>query len=291
MEQSHAYKAYDLHSHSTASDGDLTPGALVDAAYAAGVRCLALTDHDTLSGLVEARQAASRYQDMVFIDGIELTCQWQGRVVHLLGLGIDPAAAAFEQYLDNLTRLRQERAVRIAEKLTKKGLPDLLPAAMQVAGAGQVGRPHFAQAMVEAGLVSDRNKAFELYLGQGKVGDVKASWPELEEAVSLVLGAGGQAIVAHPTKYNFTFTRIRALMARLKELGGAGFEVSYPGVTPNHLRDLLRLADLQDYWVSAGSDFHSPEQRWTRLGHFPAFKAGRHILERLLQSKQAVSAG
>ncbi|WP_343222602.1 PHP domain-containing protein [Marinobacterium ramblicola] len=273
---------YDLHTHSTASDGSLEPEALVREAYAAGVRCLALTDHDTLAGLSRARQAASELDGMHFIDGVELTCLWNGRVIHLLGLGIDPDFAGFGGYMEQLNNLRNERAEEIARKLVKKGLPDLLADARSNAGQGQIGRPHFAQAMVERRLVLTPQQAFDNWLGQGKVGDVKACWPTLESAVGLVKQAGGFAVIAHPTKYNFTFTRLRALVDDLLAAGGDGVEVSYPGVTPNHLRDLLLLAKRKVLSVSAGSDFHSPEQRWTALGRFPPFSAAAHLLRSLL---------
>ncbi|SEG71447.1 PHP domain-containing protein [Marinobacterium lutimaris] len=269
---------YDLHTHSTASDGALSPAALVEAAYNAGVRQFALTDHDTLDGLPEAQKAAAAYGDMEFYPGVELTCLWQRRVIHLLGIGINVEASQCVDYMDRLRRLRDERAEKIAAKLEKKGLPDLLPDAQKNAGAGQIGRPHFAQAMLERGMVSTAQQAFDLWLGSGKAGDVKAEWPSLEEAVQLVKSAGGYALVAHPTKYKLTFTRLRALMDNLVAAGGDGLEVSYPGVTPNHLRDLLNLAQRKSLVISAGSDFHSPKQRWTALGRFPSFEGERHLL-------------
>ncbi|TCK03051.1 PHP domain-containing protein [Marinobacterium mangrovicola] len=275
--------AYDLHSHSTASDGALSPAALVEAAYAAGVRQFALTDHDTLEGLYEAREAARQHSDMEFFPGVELTCLWQRRVIHLLGIGIDTEASQCADYMARLRRLRDERAEKIAEKLEKKGLPNLLAEAQENAGDGQIGRPHFAQAMLKRGMVSTPQQAFDLWLGAGKAGDVKAEWPSLEEAVQLVKSAGGYALVAHPTKYKLTFTRLRALTDDLVAAGGDGLEVSYPGVTPNHLRDLLNLAERKSLVISAGSDFHSPEQRWTALGRFPSFEGGRHLLSYLSQ--------
>ncbi|WP_432696357.1 PHP domain-containing protein [Marinobacterium sp. YM272] len=272
------YAGYDLHTHSTASDGALAPAALVRAAYEAGVRQLALTDHDTLAGLDEAAREASGYEDMQFYPGVELTCIWRGRVIHLLGVGIDPQAPVFVDYMKELRCLRAARAEKIAERLVKKGLPDILEAARKIAGSGQIGRPHFAQALIDKGVVTTAQQAFDLWLGAGKAGDVKAEWPSLEEAVHLVKSASGYALVAHPTKYNMTFTRLRELMDAVIQAGGDGLEVSYPGVTPNHLRDLLNLADRKSLLVSAGSDFHSPAQRWTALGRFSAFTSSRHLL-------------
>lgn len=275
---------YDLHTHSTASDGTLSPAALVEAAYSAGVRQFALTDHDTLDGLQEAREAVALCPDMEFFPGVELTCLWQRRVIHLLGIGIDTDSPPCVEYMNELRRLRDERAEKIAAKLEKKGLPNLLAEAKENAGAGQIGRPHFALAMLRRGMVSTAQQAFDLWLGAGKAGDVKAEWPSLEEAVQLVKSAGGYALVAHPTKYKLTFTRLRALMDDVVAAGGDGLEVSYPGVTPNHLRDLLNLAQRKSLVISAGSDFHSPEQRWTALGRFPSFEGGHHLLSYLSQA-------
>ncbi|MBT00131.1 MAG: phosphatase [Oceanospirillaceae bacterium] len=281
------YPSYDLHCHSLASDGALAPDALVHRAYEAGVRVLALTDHDSLDGLAAAREAAGALDGFRLIDGIELTCLWERRVVHLLGLGVDPEAPGWAEYLANLRRLREERAERIAHKLVKAGLPDLLEVARRNAGDGQIGRPHFAQALVDMGRVSTAQQAFDCWLGRGKVGDVKALWPTLEEAVAQVKRARGFAVIAHPTKYNLTFSRLRTLVKDMLAAGGDGIEVSYPGVTPNHLRDLQLLAEREALWASAGSDFHSPEQRWTALGRFPAFKSSRHLLDVLIPNYTA----
>ena len=258
----------------------MAPAELVRAAAAAGVQVLALTDHDTLDGLEEARQAAGEVA-IRLIDGVELTCLWNRRVIHLLGLGIDPRAPGWGDYLNTLRILRDRRAETIAARLVGRGLPDLLADARAVAGSAPVGRPHFAQAMLNRGLVGSMQQAFDSWLGQGQVGDVKAQWPELAQAVRQIKAADGYAVIAHPTKYKMTFTRLRALVADLLAAGGDGIEVSYPGVTPNHLRDLQQLADRQGLWVSAGSDFHSPSQRWTALGRFARFSSERHLLKRL----------
>lgn len=271
---------YDLHSHSRASDGSLSPTELVQAAADAGVRLLALTDHDTLDGLAEARQAAVE-AGIRLVDGIELTCSWNRRVIHLLGLGIDPQAPSWTLYLRRLRQLREARAEAIAARLVGQGLPDLLPEAQRLAGSASIGRPHFAQVMVDRGLVATPRQAFDTWLGQGRIGDVKAQWPELAEAVAQIKSSGGHALIAHPTKYKMTFTRLRQLAADLVAAGGDGVEVSYPGVTPNHLRDLLQMAERQQLWVSAGSDFHSFSQRWTALGRFADFTSERHLLKRL----------
>lgn len=272
---------FDLHMHSNVSDGALAPADLMQRAADAGVELIALTDHDTIAGLDEAR-AAAQAQGMKFINGVELTADWRGRVVHLVGLNFDASAAAFETYMQNLMTLRDDRAREIARKLHKKGLPEnLYELAREHAGDSQIGRPHFAKALLDLGKVSSMQEAFDCYLGQGTPGDVKATWPSYKQAIELIDSAGGVVVLAHPTKYNFTFTKIRELMTDLLEAGAVGLEVSFPGVTPGHQHELIKLAKQRDCFVSAGSDFHSPDQRWTSLGRYPEFTAERLIIERL----------
>lgn len=272
---------FDLHMHSNVSDGALAPAELMQRAADAGVQMLALTDHDTIGGLGEARAAAESL-GMLFVNGVELTADWRGRVVHLVGLSFDASAPAFDQYMQNLMQLRDDRAREIARKLHKKGLPENLYDLARVhAGDSQIGRPHFAKALLDLGKVSSMQEAFDCYLGQGTAGDVKATWPSYSEAIDLIKSAGGFVVLAHPTKYNFTFTKIRELMTDLLDAGAVGLEVSFPGVTPGHQHELIKLAQQRQCYVSAGSDFHSPDQRWTSLGRYPEFTAERLITERL----------
>ncbi|MBP0048475.1 PHP domain-containing protein [Marinobacterium sp. AK62] len=268
---------FDLHMHSTASDGALSPQELVELASENGVKLLALTDHDTLSGLDEAA-ATARQCGIRFVPGVELTCRWNTRVIHLLGLGIDPAHEGWKGYIENLEGLRQARAEKIAKRLVAKKLPeDLLARAQALAGSGQIGRPHFARALIEAGIVSTESEAFDRYLGQGKPGDVKAEWPDMHEAIEQVKASGGFALLAHPTKYNLTFSRLRILVKELGNAGADGFEVAYPGVSQEQIRLLMRMADQHDMYVSAGSDFHTPANRWTHLGRFPQVDTPRQL--------------
>ncbi|MEE3170206.1 MAG: PHP domain-containing protein, partial [Pseudomonadota bacterium] len=162
----------DLHCHSTASDGALSPAALVARAAEKGVTHLALTDHDTISGLSEAATAA-RAHDIQLIPGTELSCLWKSRTIHIVGLDFDPAnpglLAALEQQNDN----RWARARMIASRLEKLAVPDLLDRATVRAGGDVPGRPHFAEVLVEQGVVRNAAQAFKRYLGTGKAGDVK----------------------------------------------------------------------------------------------------------------------
>ncbi|WP_409525095.1 PHP domain-containing protein [Nitrincola sp. MINF-07-Sa-05] len=272
---------YDLHCHSTASDGLLSPFELIDEADARGVLYLALTDHDTLGGLEAARAAVSD-KALSLINGVELTCTWQRHCIHVLGLGFDADSSCFKPYLARLDALRLERAERIARKLEQKRLPNLLQEALAIAAGGQIGRPHFAAALINAGIVETAQEAFERFLGRNKAGDVKVDWPNIEEAVSVVKAAGGLSAIAHPTKYNLTFTKIRQLCDDFKSMGGDGLEISYPGVIPDHTRELQRIASQRGLLVSGGSDFHSNNNRWSALGRFPPLPIGEgHLLHAL----------
>jgi len=272
---------YDLHCHSTASDGLLSPSELINEADARGVLYLALTDHDTLGGLAAARAEASG-RALNLINGVELTCVWQRHCIHVLGLGFDADASCFEPYLTRLDELRLERAERIARRLEQKRLPNLLEAALAIAAGGQIGRPHFAAALINAGIVETAQEAFDRYLGRNKAGDVKVDWPDIAEAVAVIKTAGGFSVIAHPTKYNLTFTKIRQLCDDFKAQGGDGIEISYPGVIPDHTRELQRIASQRGLLVSGGSDFHSNNNRWSALGRFPVLPIGDgHLLSAL----------
>lgn len=273
--------SYDLHCHSTASDGALAPLELLERARSRDIKILALTDHDTVQGVREIERYSD--QEIKIIPGTELTCLWNSRVIHLVGLGFDSGSPELNAYLARINELRVARSQTIAQRMVKLGLPDLYGDAQRLAGNGVVGRPHYARAMVEKGLVANEQQAFKKYLGAGKRGDVKMEWPSIEEAVSVIKRAGGVSVIAHPTKYKMTFTKIRALVADFVSIGGDGIEISYPGATPDHQFHLFRIATENRLMVSAGSDFHTPSNGWTDLGKYPPLKGQEnHVLNYLL---------
>lgn len=273
---------YDLHCHTTASDGTLTPAELVSRAAGQGVEVLAITDHDSVAGLAEAFEQAADEQ-LKLLTGIELTATWGRQVVHLVGLGFDWQAPALRAYLSRLDSMRLERAQRIARKLQQRNLPDLLPEVLARSAGGQVGRPHFAAALVDAGICENEQQAFKRYLGPGKSGDVKMPWPAMSEALALVRDLGGVSVLAHPTKYRLTFTRLRTLLSEFAAEGGTAVEVSYSGIKPDHQRELQKIARRLDLRLSAGSDFHRPGQPWVELGRFMPVAADQgHVLDLLL---------
>lgn len=267
---------YDLHTHSTASDGILSPELLVSSAASAGVRYLALTDHDTQQGIAAARTRAQEL-GITLIPGLELSCVWRGRGVHLVGLGIEPESDAMQRRLAAMATARADRAKLIARALAKAGLSDenaIYQHALALADGGSVGRPHFARALVALGKVKSLNLAFKKYLGAGKPGDVKQAFPELAEGLNWLNEAGGVAVLAHPLKYNLTRTKLRELLADFSRLGGQAVEIISGVQAVNETRDMLQLAQEAGLAGSLGSDFHVPDQSWQALGCAGELPAG-----------------
>lgn len=255
----------DLHSHSSVSDGALTPHELIARAAERGVTHLALTDHDTIAGIAEAELAA-RDQGLTLISGVELSCLWKSRTIHIVGLDFDPENAGFLAALARQNENRWARARMIADRLCKLKIPDLLESATEFAGGDVPGRPHFASALEKAGVVRNPAQAFKRYLGNGKPGDVRAYWPELAEVVGWINDAGGIAVIAHPRKYQLTATKLRELVADFRRAGGQGMEVSTSGQSSGDLGFLAELCRREGLWASQGSDFHFPGAPWCELG-------------------------
>lgn len=255
---------YDLHCHSDYSDGILSPSELVSRAHAQSVDVLALTDHDTLAGIAEATEAAQQC-GLDLIPGIEFSCQWNGRGIHIVGLNVDTANAVLVAAVEEQRQRRIERSETIAQKLHKAGVEGSLAWVREKAGKGTIGRPHFAQYLLERGHVKNINQAFKKYLGAGKPGDVKNIWPSIEEAVAWIRAAGGQPVLAHPDKYKLTRTKLRALCADFKDCGGTGLEILSGKQASNVTQNMLLLAAEFGLRGSLGSDFHQPGQPWQEL--------------------------
>ena len=247
----------DFHTHTTASDGALTPREMIDRALARGVDQFAITDHDTMSGYLDAkRYYTSVVGEMVLVPGVEFSCRWSGVTIHILGLGMDEQHPAMKAGLEQLATARKSRGEKIAERLEKLGFAGALAGGLAAAGSSQLGRPHFAAWLVESGHVSDANEAFDKYLGQGKTGDVKAFWPELAEVTEWIVQAGGVAVIAHPLKYRFTRMKLRRMVVDFKAAGGSAIEVTSGRQTADQTAQLSKLALDYELLVSAGSDFH-----------------------------------
>ena len=263
----------DLHSHSTASDGRLSPTELVAAAKAAGVSVLALTDHDTVDGLAEASQAA-RQQGIQLINGVEISVHWEKRTLHVVGLGIDTDNPHLSHGLADLQQQRRERGIKIADKLEKLGLANAWERATTAANGGQVTRTHFSRLLVEAGLCKDQKEAFKRYLGSGKPAHVSMQWTSLEACIGWIHAAGGLAVLAHPMIYPQTAAWRRRMVAAFKQAGGDGLEICCGHSNAEQIQTSAKDALAHDLLGSVGSDFHAPEQRWLKLGRLAPLPHG-----------------
>jgi predicted metal-dependent phosphoesterase TrpH len=256
----------DLHTHSNCSDGVLAPAALVALAAQRQVELLALTDHDTAAGCEEAR-AACQTHGIRFVPGVELSCQWRGREIHIIGLDLDTAHAPFMAHCAALLALRRQRIGAMAERLSRAGLPGDELAAEALAAAAPT-RAHLARALCARGLAASVQAAFDRWLKRGQPGYVAACWPALAIAVHCIVAAGGAAVLAHPHRYPLSNGVLRELLGEFKAAGGAGLEVSLAGMGPSDADRVASLARRFELAGSIGSDFHEPGLPWRPLGRF-----------------------
>jgi hypothetical protein len=261
----------DLHMHSTHSDGVLAPDALVGILQAAGIRLCALTDHDTVAGTAAMRAAAERV-GITAISGIELSAEWSGRSIHIVGLGFDPDALAITSAVATRTALRQSRAVTIAERLEHAGAPGRA-ALEHLADVPIPTRTHFARALVTLGVASDAASAFNRWLAKGKPGHVSTPWPSVESTVAQIVAAGGTAVLAHPLRYMLSSGQRRSLVREFAAAGGRALEVVTGGLAAHQIETATGLCLRAGLEGSIGSDCHDPALRWHRPGHLATLPA------------------
>ncbi|MGA2189499.1 MAG: PHP domain-containing protein [Steroidobacteraceae bacterium] len=255
----------DLHTHSNRSDGTLTPADLVQLAAAAGLRVLALTDHDTVAGLDEARREADRLR-ITLVPGVEISASWRSQAIHVLGLWIDPACGRLRGRLDTQEERRRVRMRKICARLSQLKLPgDDLLAAVE-AQPGVPTRAHLAEALRAGGHVSRTDDAFRKYLGKGKEAHFAAEWPGLADVVGWIRDSGGLASLAHPARYALSAGARRQLLADFAAAGGRAIEVVSGGNGAHHVEASAALAVKFGFAGSVGSDFHGPQQIWNPLG-------------------------
>jgi predicted metal-dependent phosphoesterase TrpH len=261
----HQFNA-DLHSHSTASDGALAPGDLVLRAQQQGVELLALTDHDTVDGLAEARCAAVG-AGLPFVAGVELSVTFAGKTVHVVGLGIDPAAPALCAGLATVRSGRLQRAQAMADGLAAAGIDGALSGALRhAANPHIVSRTHFARYLVEIGAAADLREVFGRYLAEGRPGYVAHCWAALVPAVGWIRAAGGVAVLAHPARYGRDAAWQWALCCAFRDAGGAALEIVTSSHSPDDARRFAALAREFSFEGSRGSDFHAPGESHAELG-------------------------
>ncbi|MET0292280.1 MAG: PHP domain-containing protein [Steroidobacteraceae bacterium] len=258
----------DLHTHSRHSDGTLTPEELVSLAASRKLEVLALTDHDTVIGCAAAARACAT-AGIDFVPGVELSCGWLEREIHVVGLDIDTANPGLAAHLARVLELRRERIRAIADKLRAAGVAADHDLAAEVFAVTDVPtRTHIARRLLELGAARTLQDAFDKHLARGRSGHVRAAWPTLQEAVDVIRGAGGIAVLAHAHRYRLSNGQTDALCAAFRAAGGEGLEVGLAGLSPNDYDRLARLARRHELAGSVASDFHEPGLPWRPLGRF-----------------------
>lgn len=264
---------YDLHNHSTCSDGLLSPTQLMELAAKAGVDAIALTDHDTTDGLAEARQAAQRL-GVRLINGVEISVSWGATTLHVVGLAIDPGCTELVAGLDSIRQGRLERARRIAAALEAAEIPETLQPALALAqNDAMIGRTHFARHLVERGAVKDIQAAFDKYLAKGKRAYVSHRWADLKDAIDWIRAAGGTAVLAHPGRYDLKPAFRNAMLEEFRSLGGEAIEVVTGSHRPEQYATWRRLAEEHGFLASRGADYHGPGESPYEPGTLPLLPA------------------
>jgi len=255
----------DFHCHSYFSDGLLSPEELLQQALNNGVTKLALTDHDTIAGLSRLHTAAYN-KPITVINGIEVSTRWAKYDLHIIGLQFDCANADLRALIERQTATRITRAIAIGKRLTAIGVSDSYEKACLLAGHERVGRPHFAQVLVNEGFVSDIQQAFKKFLGHNRSAYVPILWPSLEEVVAVIHAASGVAVIAHPLKYSLTRTVLNELIKNFKAIGGVGLEVVSGQIADHNVKLLAEYCVRYKLLASTGSDYHGDGLSYVGIG-------------------------
>jgi len=254
----------DLHCHSYFSDGVLSPEELIQKAVHQQMRCLSLTDHDTVAGYDALNEAASTTALKV-IPGIELSVRWKKYDIHILGYRIN-FTPALESLIAKQNQSRIFRAEQIGAALELSGFENAYGKACDLAGHKRVGRPHFAKLIVNEGRARDMKDAFKHFLGRGRSAYIPTPWVSIQEAVAGIVESGGQAVIAHPLKYGLTRSKLHELINEFKEAGGVGIEVVSGEMTVTQIREIAATSMRFKLLASSGSDFHGDAQSRVNLG-------------------------
>lgn len=282
---------YDLHNHTTTSDGCLTPEALVHRAVEMRVGTLAITDHDTTAAIAPAREEISRSGlALNLIPGVEISTVWENHEIHIVGLNIDITHPLMCEFLAQQTERRNQRAQLIAERLEKAQIPGALEGAQRLAQGGAVTRGHFARFLVECGKASSMADVFKKYLARGKTGYVPPQWCTIEQSIDVIHHSGGKAVLAHPGRYNLSAKWLKRLVAHFAEHHGDAMEVAQCQQSPNERTQLATLARQHHLWASQGSDFHQPCP-WIELGRKLWLPAGVEGVWQLWNSRRTPQRG
>lgn len=265
----------DLHTHSTASDGCYTPEQLITYAAEKKIKAIALTDHDTVDGILEAQETAEKC-GIEFIPGIELSVQWPAGEFHLLGLGLQTASEELKSTIEFLRQERDNRNRKMAEKLQEQGINITYEEVVEKAGTKTIGRPHFASLMIEKGIIKLRQQAFDRYFAKGRPCYVDRTGLDLELAVKAIKSSGGIPVQAHPLSMYISWGKLEDKIIEIQGTGVEGLEAWHPGIRVAEAYRLEELAHKLGMIVTAGSDFHGEKVRADRkIGH----TAGKSTIE------------
>jgi 3',5'-nucleoside bisphosphate phosphatase len=259
----------DLHCHTAASDGTLSPLELVERAATNGVQHLAITDHDETASL-SAASAHAAALGIGFVNGVEISVSFCDKTIHIVGLGIDPNHPPLAQGLHAIRAGRDGRAVAMGKALEAHGIHGAFEGALQYAGNPKlVSRTHFARHFVAQGICETTQDVFQRYLVEGKPGYVPHEWASLANALAWIHGAGGVAVIAHPGRYRFNATQRWAMFSEFKDLGGQAIEVVTGSHTVAQYSEYAKLSVEFGLSASRGSDFHSPAESRIDIGTLP----------------------
>ena len=260
----------DLHSHSVVSDGVLAPAQVAERAKANGVDLWALTDHDEVRGIPEAR-AAAHDLGMQYVTGVEISITWANKTIHIVGLNIDETHADLLAGLAHTRSGRERRARDMAAELASRaGISHAYEGALKYVGNPDlISRSHFARYLVEIGVCANVSEVFRHYLSDGKPGFVPHRWATLAEAVGWIRGAGGVAAVAHPGRYDLSPLALDAFFTEFKDLGGLAIETVTGSHSVDQYDEYTKIAAHYGFLSSRGSDFHSPQDAEVDIGRLP----------------------
>lgn len=270
----------DLHTHSTFSDGTMAPAVLLRAAKEAELSAIALTDHDTMTGLDEAERAGAE-TGVEVIPGVELSATQNGKEVHILGYGLDRSNPELLALLEKLQKIRHERNLAILDKLAELGI-DIDRDALFAGHPGLIGRPHIARLLVRRKVVNNTEQAFYRYLKKNAMAYVAAERFPAPETIGTIKKAGGLAVLAHPTTLDKSLPKIAENIEYLHNHGLDGIEAIYPGHTTKIRQGLFGLAKKLDLIITGGSDFHGPIKQGINIGGAPVMPPVPYqLLERM----------
>lgn len=256
----------DLHVHSTASDGTLTPSEIAIHAKEIGLKAIALTDHDTINGVDECIKKGEEI-GLKVIPGIECATELNGKSLHILGYGIDINSESFKNKLSSVTNERKERNIKMLNKLAELNITLTMEDLEEGTPKGTtITRSHFATAMLRKGYISTRNEAFTKYIGDGGPAYVPRENFTIEDCINMIHSAGGVAVLAHPILYGYSRSETTDLIRILAKAGLDGVESLYTTHTPQDTNHLLQVCETLKLFPTGGSDFHGDNKPGTKLG-------------------------